>query len=74
MAKEKNSLCWECKNSVPGGIFGCSWSRKFQPVKGWTAERRELRSSSGRTGDFIESYTVKKCPLFERERRKEESQ
>lgn len=38
------SLCWSCKNAVPKirdgkYICGCSWSKDFQPVEGWTAEK-----------------------------------
>ena len=33
MAKEQ--LCWTCQKACGD----CSWSRCFQPVKGWTAEK-----------------------------------
>ena len=36
---KKATLCWKCKNAVPIKDAGCSWSRAFQPVEGWTAEK-----------------------------------
>lgn len=51
------SLCWRCKRAT--GF--CSWSREFEPVKGWTAEKTI-------TGT-MESYEVKQCPLFEKNKR-----
>lgn len=53
----EESLCWKCQNSCSG----CSWSRSFEPVKGWTAERRMIKNSPY---DSFESYLVKECPEF----------
>ena len=55
------TLCWHCKNAVPEGKYGCSWSRDFKPVKGWNV----LPPLSRVKG----SYRVIECPLFIRERR-----
>lgn len=57
------TICWQCENAVPDrdGTKGCSWSRDFIPVEGWTAKRRLLLiQHNGATT----SYTVLKCPLF----------
>lgn len=67
---QKPTLCWKCKNAVPkisGGkyIAGCSWSIKFEPVKGWTA-RKSVKQ--GRNGSFLESWNVKSCPEYEADR------
>lgn len=58
-----DTLCWSCKNAVPSQNCGCNWSREFKPVEGWTAERRDLKISRGKT---VESYLVVKCPKFEK--------
>ena len=58
-----NTLCWRCKNAVPSQNCGCSWSKEFKPVEGWTAERKNLNISHGKA---IESYAVIKCPKFEK--------
>ncbi len=60
------TLCWRCKNAVPSKSSGCSWSREFKPVEGWTADRRDLKMGKEKIGDYIESYFVHKCPKFER--------
>lgn len=61
--KESGTLCWRCLNAVPNPKTGagCSWSRSFQPVPGWDAEERPLNNPRG---EDIQSYFVKKCPLF----------
>lgn len=53
----KDSLCWNCKNS--GG--GCSWSKSFEPVEGWNAEKTLIKNSPY---ESYESYLVKECPEF----------
>lgn len=56
------TLCWDCENA----LGGCSWSDhwKHEPVKGWTAVRRDLRIKEG--GE-VESYRVIQCPEFVRD-------
>ena len=49
--------CWNCKN-VYGG---CSWSRSFIPVKGWTAKKVHLEGLNKR---ILESYAIRDCPEF----------
>lgn len=53
---ENCQLCWNCKNACGG----CSWSRHFIPVDGWTAEVTIVKDSLG----DIQSYRIKKCPEF----------
>ena len=59
------SLCWDCKNAVPHGEHGCSWSERFEPVPGWDAERRDISRGPKKEG-MTESYFVYRCPEFER--------
>lgn len=59
------TLCWECKNAVPTKDAGCSWSRAFQPVEGWTAEKHQQKQSSS----VYETYCVISCPLFQKDSR-----
>lgn len=51
------TLCWNCKNAVPNEKVGCPWSKRFEPVKGWIADKH---LKQGRI-----SYTVLSCPLYE---------
>lgn len=60
-----DTLCWDCKNAVPGIQKGCPWSRAFKPVRGWDAERNDLEIDRGRNSR-IESYIILNCPLFEK--------
>lgn len=53
-----NSLCWKCGRAT--GF--CPWSREFEPVQGWTANKTIVRQSADVE---FESYEVIKCPLFE---------
>lgn len=76
MAKKKETLCWTCENACGG----CPWSRKFEPVEGWEAERSaisfrrdytHLRKDGKRTVRkhkiVTDSYLVLCCPLYEKE-------
>lgn len=60
-----DTLCWDCKNAVPHGSYGCSWSESFEPVLGWNAERRDI-STGPKKESMTESYFVYRCPEFER--------
>lgn len=44
----KEQLCWHCEKATGG----CSWSKSFTPVEGWTAK------PSGN------SYRIKACPEY----------
>ena len=54
--KEDQSLCWNCKNC----FGGCSWSKSFEPVEGWSAERTTIEYFNTETPSFL----VRDCPLF----------
>lgn len=65
--QKRLSLCWECAHAVPDTRgHGCSWSRDFEPVEGWTA--KEGRYFSQKDGKRVANvmYGVQACPLFER--------
>lgn len=64
---KKPSLCWKCKNAVPTKDAGCSWSRAFQPVEGWTAERKHTAKAGGPADDVYETYCVTACPEFRKD-------
>lgn len=56
----KDTLCWGCKKAC----CGCSWSKRFVPVKGWTATETVI--IGGKNGnEEIKSYRVIRCPEFE---------
>lgn len=59
---KKPSICWKCKNAVPSASTGCSWSCRFVPVEGWTAEKHQQKQS----GSVYETYCVISCPLFQK--------
>lgn len=68
---KSNELCFHCDNACGG----CSWSREFKPVPGWTAEPTQLRTDGG-TGT-CSSYHITFCPEFcgdaePKERKKED--
>lgn len=59
---KKATLCWRCRHAVLSASTGCSWSRRFVPVEGWTAEKHQQRSN----GSAYETYCVTSCPLFQK--------
>lgn len=59
------SLCWDCKNAVPHGEHGCSWSESFDPVPGWDARRKDVMIRAKKEGT-TESYFVYQCLEFEK--------
>lgn len=62
---KRPTLCWHCKNAVPTGTSGCSWSRDFQPVKGWVADAHNLKTQS--SGRHLNTYCVIYCPQFQKD-------
>lgn len=50
----KETLCWDCLNSVPNKERGCSWSERLEAVDGW-----QVKYSKS-----ADSYIVKSCPNF----------
>jgi len=59
-------LCWNCKHACGG----CSWSRNFTPVEGWTAAPTVINVERTRRGKpfvrSIASYDIQSCPQFVR--------
>ena len=60
------SLCWYCANAVPSrdGERGCSWSVEGNPVPGWKASKRKIRARSWHGVKVIDTFFVRKCPMF----------
>lgn len=65
------SLCWSCKNAVPTAVQdprtgerkytqGCAWSIYRQPVKGWDAEKSEMKVNDR----ICPTYYVNDCPEY----------
>jgi len=50
---KSSQLCWNCVHAVPDAVYGCPWSKDFEPVEGWRAEKTN------------NSYRITNCPLFE---------
>ena len=53
-----DQLCWDCKNACGG----CEWSKSLEPVPGWKAKKIKKVDH----GFEYETYSIKKCPKFER--------
>lgn len=58
--KKKETICWSCQNACGK----CSWSRKFEEVKGWVAEKTTIKGESNSLIPEIPSYRVIKCPKY----------
>lgn len=59
--KNVDSICWDCKHATGG----CSWSREFEPVSGWNAEKTLIKGYRDDDNYLVNSYCVYECPLFE---------
>ena len=55
-SKKREQLCWSCANAC----CGCSWSRWFEPVEGWTAKKTVIIQAGYQT----ESYEITACPEY----------
>lgn len=60
------TLCWDCRNAVPGEDKGCAWSEDGEPVEGWDAEQTTVGEWYAGQKCTRVSYIVRKCPMFER--------
>lgn len=49
-------LCWECGKAVGG----CPWSKRFEPVPGWTAVATKVKQQT----TMLDTYCIIACPLF----------
>lgn len=52
------NICFDCARACGG----CSWSRRFKPVPGWTAQRATL--PGGMSGTRIDTYQITACPQY----------
>ena len=55
----KYQPCWTCEKC----FGGCSWSRDFIPVEGWTAEETYIPEN----GEHAKSYKIISCPEYRKE-------
>lgn len=46
--------CWTCKKCAGQ----CSWSKKFKPIKGWTAEPHKIKRGP-------KTFRIYECPEYE---------
>ena len=56
-------LCWSCARCV--GF--CPWSKRLEPVEGWTAKCTTLHHSNAEQKFETASYYITACPLFLKE-------
>jgi hypothetical protein len=58
----KTNICFDCDRACGG----CSWSRNFEPVPGWTAQKVSLNmgNSARRKQRYTITYSITACPLF----------
>lgn len=62
------NICFDCNNSVPDSRgHGCPWSRKFEPVPGWTEEPVILGTGKN---CLTPTFHITACPMFDRDERK----
>ena len=54
------TLCWTCRR------LDCSWVMEYKPVEGWEAEPKRLLAMRKSKRPPIDSFTVIKCPLYEK--------
>ena len=61
----RGTICWKCRNAVPEGEYGCSWSRELKPVPGWTAVSHNIKVYPAWGRELgQESFKVVDCPEF----------
>ena len=67
-SEPEKTICWDCENAVPSrdGSKGCPWSVEGKPIQGWTAKRKDVLVIVCGRRRKIESYRVKKCPMFKK--------
>lgn len=65
MGEPKHStLCWECEWAA-GKDEKCPWACRFEPVPGWKAVATKVRTDKLSKHEYVYSYDVYECPLFE---------
>ena len=71
MKQNKANICFDCKNAVPDNAgHGCPWSRKFEPVPGWTA--KPVKVGAGNYAN--DTYCITECPLFDPDDREKDEE
>lgn len=61
----KTNICIDCQKACGG----CSWSRSFTPVEGWTAEKVVIRNGIiDHKVRNTETYHIIECPEFVRDK------
>ena len=62
--KRTTNICFDCAKACGG----CSWSKRFEPVPGWTAEPVVIKSFETLLGGpkFTKTFHITACPQFER--------
>ena len=55
------TACWNCAKATGG----CSWSSRFEPVEGWTAQETLIKLNGGER--YEPSFHVISCPEFDRD-------
>lgn len=56
--RRRQSICWDCQKAYGG----CSWSKRFEPVEGWTAKKSYL--SNGKKRKITDTFAISDCPEF----------
>lgn len=62
MQRVNTNICFECANACGG----CSWSRDFEPVEGWTATPTKVKVCYVRKKVWEDTYKIDDCPEFVR--------
>lgn len=55
-----SNICFNCQRA----LGGCSWSKSFIPVEGWTATPTTTSGCNGGKVTRIETFDIRACPLF----------
>jgi hypothetical protein len=61
-----HNICFDCTKACGK----CSWSKNFEPVPGWTAEKCILPITNQCSVRHMETYHITACPEFELDNRK----
>lgn len=51
------------REDVQNACGGCSWSRRLEPVEGWTAVRRDIHNNTWPNTEMV-SYRISDCPEY----------
>lgn len=66
----KTNICFDCQKACGG----CSWSKKFEPVPGWTAEPVLLNLGKVHSKKrHVRTYHITACPEFVKDEKRKPS-